>query len=306
MENKLFIIIILTITFCITASEAATKKSLFGGVYKLFNLFDNNNTTKTIEEMTVDELGVSRGQCNYNFLPYVGYEDLQNCHIDDEFILHLLPSAAATESQRKPPIMVKCLPEHPLGANHTNKMLVMRSFQDIVELLKPIGNNTKRYQAGSCVLAYFYTPFSFSCLYIGQHINYLPYAFKTLPVAAIDAYEFHSFNTEFGIIALPTLMLFHQGRPVVKYRGQGDINKFVTQHTGLKPSVVPKQLMSLIAVMSELPTKVGYRTDIVLILSWIFILSCAGFYFSKSQLFKKIVEIIKRNWRESEAQLEHN
>lgn len=249
--------------------------------------------------MTVDELGVSRGQCNYHFLPYVSYEDTLICSPDDEYILHLLPTTTATETPRKPPIMVKCLPDHPLIVNGTNELRLMNSVQDIVDLLKPIGNNTKRYQPGSCVLVFFYTPTCLTCSLVAIPINDLPYAFKTIPVAAIDAYKFPSFNTEFGIIALPTLMLFHQGRPVVKYRAQGNFNTFVTRHTGLKPSDVPKHVN-----LSPLPITVEHRTDYVLILAWMFILSCAGFYFSKSQLCKQIVEMIKRNWRESEAQLD--
>lgn len=261
---------------------------------------NSSNTTKTVEEMTVDELGVSRGQCSYNFIDYISYKDNHECHMDDEYILHLLPSTTASESPRKPPIMVKCLPDHPSIVNGTNKFRVMESVQEIVDLLKPIGNNTKRYQPGSCVLVFFYTPSCFTCSLVAIPINDLPYAFKTIPVAAIDAYKFPSFNTEFGIVALPTLMLFHQGRPVVKYRAQGNLNTFVTRHTGLKPAEVPKH-----GNPSPLPLKVEKHTDYVLILAWLFILSCAGFYFSKSQSFKQIVEMIKRNWRESEAQLEH-
>lgn len=292
--------------FYLSCTNALSKKSLFGSVYKLFDFLQKDNpnnatnNTKSVEEMTVEELGVSIGQCSYNFLQFISYKDAQQCYADDEYILHLLPSSTAAESPRKPPIMVKCLPEHPSIVNGTNKFRVMESVQEIVDLLKPIGNNTKRYQPGSCVLVFFYTPSCFTCFLVSIPINDLPYAFKTIPVAAIDAYKFPSFNTEFGIVALPTLMLFHQGRPVVKYRAQGNLNTFVTRHTGLKPAEVPKH-----DIPSPLPLKVQKGTDYVLILAWLFILSCAGFYFSKSQLFKQIVEMIKRNWRESEAQLEH-
>lgn len=286
----------------------AKKHFLFSSFYKLFDFLQkdgpNNvtNTTKSVEEMTVDELGVSRGQCLYEFIPYVGYDDTMMCYTDDEYILHLLPSPAATEQQRKPPIMVKCLAEHPLTMNTSNELRLMSSVQDIVELLKPIGNNTKRYQPGSCVLVYFYTPSCIGCQLFAVATVELPYAFKTIPVAAIDAYKFPSFNTEFGIVALPTLMLFHQGRPVVKYRGQGSVNTFVTRHTGLKPGEVPKILgaFALLGFNNEAPT------DYVLVLAWLFILTCAGYYFSQSQLCKQIVEMIKRNWRESEAQLDNN
>lgn len=245
--------------------------------------------------MTVDELGVSRGRCQYHFLSFVSYEDNQLCSQDDEYILHLLPSPASSLEPRKPPIMVKCLPEHPLIVNDTNELRLMNSVQDIVDLLKPIGNNTKRYQPGSCVVVFFYTPSCLACSLVAVPIVELPYAFKTIPVAAIDAYRFPSFNTEFGIVALPTVLLFHQGRPVVKYRAQGNFNTFVTRHTGLKPADLPKNLPP-----SPLTITMENRTDYVLVMAWLFILTCAGYYFAQSQLCKQICEMIKRNWRESE------
>lgn len=250
--------------------------------------------------MTVEELGVSRGICPYDFLEYISYKDAHQSHLDDEFILHLLPSASASEATRKPPILVKCLPDHPSIKNGNNTFRLMHNVQEIVDLLKPIGNNTKRYQPGSCVLIFFYTLSCYTCSMAATAIKDLPYAFKTIPVAAIDAYKFPSFNTEFGIVALPTLMLFHQGRPVVKYRAQEFLHSFITRHTGIKPAEVTKH-----SNPSPLPLTVQHQTDYVLILAWWFIISCAGFYFSKSELFRQIVEMIKRNWRESEAQLEH-
>ncbi|XP_058984857.1 uncharacterized protein LOC131805571 [Musca domestica] len=298
------LLIILFVGLCATSCSA--KKHFLFSFYKLFDFLQKDNannatnTTKSVEEMTVDELGVSRGKCLYDFISFVGYEDLQLCFPDDEYILHLLPSPLATEAPRKPPIMVKCLPEHPLIVNNTNEIRIMSSVQEIVDLLKPIGNNTKRYQPGSCVVIFFYTPSCLGCSLVAGPIVELPYAFKTIPVAAIDAYKFPSFNTEFGIVALPTIMLFHQGRPVVKYRAQGNFNTFVTRHTGLKPAEVPKELPP-----SPLVISADNSTDYVLVLAWLFILTCAGYYFSQSRFCKQIVEMIKQNWHESE-ELEHN
>ncbi|XP_013113253.2 uncharacterized protein LOC106091315 [Stomoxys calcitrans] len=299
-------IIFILLTISLYASSCRAKKHFFFSFYKLFDFLQkdgqaNNgtHTNKTLEEMT-DELGVSRGRCLYEFISFVGYDDMEMCSPDDEYILHLLPSPSATEVPRKPPIMVKCLLEHTLIGNDTNELRIMNSVQEIVDLLKPIGNNTKRYQPGSCVVVFFYTPTCLGCSLLATPISKLPYAFKTLPVAAIDAYKFPSFNTEFGIVALPTVMLFHQGRPVVKYKGQGNCNAFVTRHTGLKPADVPKNLPT-----SPLVFSLENRTDYVLIMAWLFILSCAGYYFAQSRLCTQIVEMVKRNWRESE-ELEHN
>uniref|UniRef100_A0A1A9ZBG5 Thioredoxin domain-containing protein n=1 Tax=Glossina pallidipes TaxID=7398 RepID=A0A1A9ZBG5_GLOPL len=225
-----------------------------------------NNVNKAVERaeyMTLDELGISRGSCQRNFMALISFESIRMCYADDEFILHLLPVVTAAEGSQKPPIMVKCLTEHPLIEKGSNKLRMMGSVEEIVDLLEPIENNTKPYEPGSCVLVYFYTSTCLACTVFALPVNALPHAFKTLPVAAIDAYKFPSFNTEFQIVDLPTLLLFYQGRPVVKYRAGVRFDTFVTRHTGLKPIEFPKFL-----ALTPLPFKVEHRTDYILMLAW--------------------------------------
>uniref|UniRef100_A0A1A9WWV0 Thioredoxin domain-containing protein n=1 Tax=Glossina brevipalpis TaxID=37001 RepID=A0A1A9WWV0_9MUSC len=302
MKSKILAILLLT-ALCVKASGAG-RSNFYNMLFDIINRDGQNNANKTskrAEEMTLDELGISRGSCQNDFMSLISLESTRMCFVDDEFILHLLPAVTAVEGSRKPPIMVKCLNEHPLIEKGVNKLHMMSSVQEIVDLLKPIGNNTKRYEPGSCVLVYFYTPTCLACTVSAMAINALPHAFKTLPVAAIDAYKFPSFNAEFGIVGLPTLMLFHQGRPIVKYRAEVKFDTFVTRHTGLKPSEFPKYF-----ALTPLLANVEYQMDHVLVLAWVFIFACSAYYFSKSRLCIQIIEMIKRNWRESEAQLEQN
>lgn len=261
-----------------------------------------NGTQKPLEEMTLDELGISRGICEYNFYDLVTRIDSSICFADDEYILHLLPISKSAEAIRKPPVMVKCMPDHPLLANGTNELRIMNSVSEIVELLKPIGNATKTYESGSCVLVYFYTNSCKICRLMALPVMALPYIFKTLPVAAIDAYKFTSFNTEFGIVGLPTLILFHQGRPAIRKPPKLIFRAFVTRHTGLKPD----KLMHPINLLPPIMFMFVQKTDYILIMAWAFISICAAYFLSKSLLYKQFVEMIKRNWRECEAHLEHN
>ena len=53
-----------------------------------------------------------------------------------------------------------------------------------------------------------------------------------------------------------------------------------------------------------LSSEVEPETDFCLYLAWSFILICSFYYFTKSKLYIRFVEAIKRNWRESEAQHE--
>ena len=34
---------------------------------------------------------------------------------------------------------------------------------------------------------------------------------------ALDSYENHAMNTQFGVMALPSVLLFHNSRPIFKY-----------------------------------------------------------------------------------------
>ncbi|XP_004517767.1 thioredoxin domain-containing protein 15 [Ceratitis capitata] len=286
-------------------AEMPAFKSIFKFFAYGYGSDGNSNSTRTkdISDMTLDELGISRGQSHYNFLSYITYNERLYCAADDYYILHLLPSNI-TEPARKPPIMVRCLqPErHENATRNDNTLLIMQNLKDIVALLKPIGNATKRHEPGSCVIVLFYTESSLGCSLVAPYANMLPILFPTLRFAAIDAFQFPSFNTEFGIVGLPTLLLFHQGRPVVKFYSDS-FHAFVTRHTGIKHiEPMPKES----EVTGPLPVQPVPQVDYVLILAWTFILLCLGNYFAKSRLCNQIVEMIKRNWRESEARMERN
>lgn len=59
-------------------------------------------------------------------------------------------------------------------------------------------------------------------------------------VAALDAIKNAGLNTEFGIIGLPTIILFHQGRIIQKFNNTlpitlSNLVHFITKNTNLKP-----------------------------------------------------------------------
>ncbi|TDG43936.1 hypothetical protein AWZ03_009633 [Drosophila navojoa] len=249
----------------------------------------------------------SIGQCHYSFQSYALMQERHICVPDDEYIIHL----AEQPQPRKPPILIKCLQPDPLPETGNlsapmPKLLIMQSAKEIVNLLKPIGNATKRHEPGSCVLVHFCTNTSLECARVATLVNLLPHLLPTLPVAYIDAYEFTRFNAEFGIVALPTLMIFHQGRPLIKYdppsHDKVSVRGFIKRHTNIR-TVDPKSLHPFIHTMiqwgplSSVPTK---KTDFYLILAWAFILLCLGNYVRRTLFWKQLVEMVQRNWRESE------
>ncbi|EDV37203.1 uncharacterized protein Dana_GF11547 [Drosophila ananassae] len=259
-----------------------------------------------VSNVTFQSLGISRGQCHYSFNTYGLLEERRICAPDDEHILHLtqLPPI------RKPPILMKCLqPETP--ENGTGKepgLLMMGSSKEIINLLKPVGNATKRHEPGSCVVVHFCTVSSLECARVAPIMNLLPHLFPTLPIAYIDAYEFSRFNAEFGIVSLPTLMIFHQGRPLIKYdpswadSEKRSFGRFIMRHTNVK-TVDPQSISPHIInrTRSEpLPNVPVVHTDYYLGLAWVFILACLANYLRQTVFWKQLVEMVQRNWRESE------
>ncbi|KAM8711116.1 hypothetical protein ACLKA7_000277 [Drosophila subpalustris] len=256
---------------------------------------------------------MTRGQCEYTFESFALMRDRHTCVPDDEHIMHM----TEVPQQRKPPLRIRCLEQPDFGLlgqvqngseDFFSKLLIMQSAKEIVNLLKPIGNATKRHEYGSCVVVHFCTSTSLECARFANVVNLLPHLFPTLPVAYIDAFKFTRFNAEFGIVSLPTLLIFHQGRPLLKYDPDWDETsrlgcaKFIMRHTNLK-TVDPKSIRPYIwefTKIGPLLSEADVHSDCYLSLAWAFILICLGNYVRRTLMWKQLVEMVQRNWRESE------
>ncbi|XP_017010125.2 thioredoxin domain-containing protein 15 [Drosophila takahashii] len=292
--NLLFVFLL-----CAAATRAQAELSGLLSALHYFGLYSNG---------TSDSLGISRGQCHYSFETFALLEERRTCAPDDEHILHLTQLAPPV---RKPPMMIKCLQQEPPPENETSPepgLLIMHSAKEIVSLLKPVGNATKRHEPGSCVVVHFCTASSLECARVAPMMNLLPHFFPTLPIAYVDAYEFGRFNAEFGIVSLPTLMIFHQGRPLIKYdpswsdSEKRSFARFIMRHTNVKtvdPQAIHPDVFNRTRrePLSNVPI---VQTDYYLVLAWAFILACLANYLRQTVFWKQLVEMVQRNWRESE------
>lgn len=179
----------------------------------------------------------------------------------------------------------------------------MTSLTDVMNLLSP---NKNEQNTGNCIVILFFAKFCPGCQALIPHYNSLARNFPDVKVAALDAFENPGLNTDFGIIGLPTIILFHNGRIVQKFNISQPTTvtnfvNFIMNHTNLKPNssnvVVTSDdfspMSSLKVTMQE------EKFDIYLWLSWIFIIICSIYYFTKSRTFTQIIEMINRAWRES-------
>ncbi|CAH0382223.1 unnamed protein product [Bemisia tabaci] len=175
-------------------------------------------------------------------------------------------------------------------------------------LLAVDANVTSRTAPAECIVILFYAktcPFSAMA---GPHFNALPRAFPTIKIAALNALKHQSHNTQFGILSIPTLLLFHNGRPVAKFNESeftlDSFAKFIHRMTGILPK--EKMFVSSADFGGPVPSMPDKEVDHFLIAAWIIIIIAAGLGFQKSRWWQTLVEACKNSWREAEIQHEHN
>lgn len=177
----------------------------------------------------------------------------------------------------------------------------------LLNLLLTEPNVTNRRSTADCVALLFYARYCPFSSMAAPHFNALSRAFPDIKMAAVDAMKHHSFNTQYGIVGVPTMMLFHNGRPAAKFNDSEYtlemFSKFITKYTGMESQT--KLFVTSADFNGPVPSVPVKETDYCLALSWIFILICGVVFFSKSSWWQWIVETIQNTWREAEAQHEH-
>ena len=249
---------------------------------------------------------VSVGETEYNFVEFIIYAEKRIC-LDYEYADYMRAQRQNAENgngKNRGPIEVKCN----IGNGTNGTLTLVNTLKDVTTILGPLGNFTKRSEIGNCALMLFYTKSCMSSALSAPHFNALPRYFPDIRMGAVDAFRFHSLNTEFGVIGLPTVMLFHQGRPVIKFNETSftvnNFVKFIQRHTNIEP-ITTKIYVTSDDFHGPLSNKVERDTNYCLWMAWIFIFLCCCYYFTKSKWFTQFIEIIKRNWRES-SEHQHN
>lgn len=160
--------------------------------------------TKRDEAVPDDTYMPSKGQTNYTFIDFITHADQMQC-LPYENEPH--KSEHQSELTKKGPIKVRCLPNRGNGS-----LQIVNSLKEVVKLLAPHGNSSKRTDEGNCALVLFYSKTCIHSAAVAHHFNAVSTFFPDIRMGAIDALRFHGLNTDFGIVGLPTVMLFHQGK----------------------------------------------------------------------------------------------
>lgn len=221
----------------------------------------------------------------------------------DSSVSNNVTAASSTEISNST-VLVACRPR----LDSENQIVELVNATGLLSLLESEANVTSRRSPAQCLAIMFYASWCpFSCL-AAPHFNALPRAYPDIKVAAIDSMKHYSLNTQFGIVGVPTILLFHNGRPTARFN-DSDFNlktfsRFITKYTGLEP----KGLLNVTSADFAGPVSsvVERETDHWLILSWVFVAMCALYFLVQSAMWRGLVETMKNIWREAdEAQAEH-
>ncbi|KAJ8915638.1 hypothetical protein NQ315_003422 [Exocentrus adspersus] len=206
------------------------------------------------------------------------------------------------ESTNKTRKYVKCLP----GMGTSTVQLT--NDTELIKLLQVDPKVTDRDVPGACVIVLFYSKYCPFSSMAAPHYNALPRAFPDIKMVAINAMMYHLFNTQNGIVGVPSLMLFHGGRPVAKFNDSEYtlemFSKFISKYTGL--TATEKSTVTSADFAGPVVSSPSKESDVLLVVSWLFIILCSAYYFTKSKWCRWIIEAIQSNWRESEAHANHD
>ncbi|KAL3199929.1 hypothetical protein MRX96_013414 [Rhipicephalus microplus] len=124
---------------------------------------------------------------------------------------------------------------------------------------------------------------------------------RDLEFYAVDVVKSSSINMRYGLVAVPSILLFHNGRAVAKFNDtsvtmQGLVS-FVTKHTGMQATRPLDPDYS--GPLADTPLE---YTDWVLVSAWLFTVVCAVGAFLRSSMCKRMVASVQNAWREAQHQ----
>lgn len=163
-------------------------------------------------------------------------------------------------------------------------------------------NVTNRTQPAQCSLTFFYAswcPFSAAA---APHFKGLARLFPDIQMLAVDTHTHYGINTQFGIMSLPTIFLFHNSKPIAKFNGSEFNITYFADYVTIYTTMEPYGNVTTIDAdyegpLSELPIPV---TDYYLYMAWTFIIVIILSRIFVSSWCKRLIESVRNTWREAE------
>ncbi|XP_002736033.1 thioredoxin domain-containing protein 15-like [Saccoglossus kowalevskii] len=175
-----------------------------------------------------------------------------------------------------------------------------------------IVNNTELFQTlnrlntseGPCAIVLFYAPWCRFSAAVAPHVNAVGRAYPMLHVLAVDAIQFSGLNARFGTVAVPNLILFHNGKPVARYnqteRTFEQFKSFIKNHTGIDADATVEVTDE--DYLGPLPSVPTVEPDYFLWFSTLFVIAFICYLF-KQKFGDRIMERV-RTWAEIHEHLD--
>lgn len=219
----------------------------------------------------------------------------------------------------KPKGPIKCNPrnmtvlEAKREGTEVNDLLKVHVFLSQSRINDAIKN--RKPEQGDCLLMIVFAPHCRLSVRVAPYINALARAFPLLEVGAIDALNHHSIAHKFGIVGVPSLILFQNNKLVSKLNDTEGLDpdfkalvQLVASSTGLSPNETATVEDS--DFLGPLKSFLVEETDIYLVLSWLFLFLFGIQKFLRSSVGRSICNSLLLHWRAAqevagEAQQEH-
>ncbi|XP_038061026.1 uncharacterized protein LOC119731825 [Patiria miniata] len=185
------------------------------------------------------------------------------------------------EAQRRK-VKYPCM-QRPAG-NRTAQVKIVNNTE-LMELVSavysaPGQENSSSALGGYCAFVMFYAPWCKFSAKAAPAFNAIGRAFPDLEVLAVDAFQYNSLNTRYGIVAVPNVLLFHNNKPVMRFnysqRTFEVFSQFIQNFTGLEPNTSIQ--VSEVDTLGPLPSVATEETDYALWLSWLLLISVAVWF----------------------------
>jgi thiol-disulfide isomerase/thioredoxin len=164
-----------------------------------------------------------------------------------------------------------------------------------------------RSSAALCSLTLFFADWCDFSAAAAPHYNALARAFPQLQLYAVDSSRHHGLNTHYGVMAVPTLLVFHNSRPLYKYNyteySLDRFVEFVVLVTGLE--AVNETVLEPADWAGPVPSEPVSTAHPHLWLALVFACLCGLAELGRTRAAGQLVAGLRAAWREAEIQHEH-
>lgn len=170
-------------------------------------------------------------------------------------------------------------------------------------------NVTNRTTPGVCSVILFYGNWCQFSAMAAPSFNALPRYFNKLNFYAIEVANNLNIFSQFAVVALPSVLVFHNGKPVYGFNSTTHsletYIQFISNYTGFKPDEEQPVHLLVQDHLGPVPSTVVEKFNYNLLVAYLFILLCLLVNLSKSTYVTHLTDTLHNLWREVEIQHEH-